>query len=74
MSVQAILGSLGLVLILCWFSNSFPLLSKVLCHSRAADTWDYVGQPLPSSLPVFLLAGPRPVALGAGDKVPAVPM
>lgn len=42
-------------------------------QSQAADTWDYVGQPLPFSLPVFLLAGPRPVALGAGDKVPLFP-
>lgn len=73
MSVQAILGSLGLVLIPCWLSNSFPLLSKVLCH-RVEPQIHYMGQPLPSSLPVFLLAGPRPVALGAGDKVPAVPM
>lgn len=76
-SVQAILGlgSHGLVLILCWFSNSsLPLLSKVLCHRVKPQIhramWD---SPYPPHFLCSLLTGPRPVALGAGDKVPVVP-
>lgn len=71
MSVQAILGSLGLVLILCWFSNSFPLLSKVLCHRVEPQIhgtmWD---SPYPPRFLCSCWLGPGPWLWELGIKCP----